>query len=47
MYPGENPATTRRQQTGDKAEEERNTVARGILHGKTNSIRVNDLIYVC
>ena len=54
LYPGENSVPTKRQKTGDKAEKERNTVDRGLLHIDNNSIRVNhnsirvnDLIFVC
>ena len=39
-------APTKRQQTGNKAEKEKNTVG-GVRRGNDNSIRVDDLIFVC
>jgi len=46
MYAGQISVPTKHQQTGDKAEKERNTDARGALYGDDNSIRVNDLIFI-
>ena len=46
MYPVCKSATTRRQQTGDEAENKRNTVVRGEPHGDDNSICVDHLIFV-
>ena len=46
MYPVWMTAPTKRQQTGDKAEMERNTLG-GVRRGDDNSIRVNNLIFVC
>ena len=43
MYPKKNSVPTKRQQIGDEAEKERNTVFKG---ANDNSIRVNDLIDV-
>jgi hypothetical protein len=46
MYPEQKSVPTGRQQSGDKAEKEINTVISGTRHGDDNSIRVNDLIFV-
>ena len=46
MYPGLNSVPTKHQQSSDKAEKERNTVASGAPHRNDNSIRVYDLIFV-
>ena len=46
MYPVCKSATTRRQQTGDEAENERDTVGKGVPHGDDNSICVDHLIFV-
>ena len=45
MYPVCKSATTRRQQTGDEAENERNTLGKAVPHGDDNSICVNHLIF--
>ena len=46
MYPKARSVPTKHQQTGDKAEKERNTVLNGVPHKDNNSICVNDLIFV-
>ena len=45
MYARKNSVTTKRQQTGDEAEKERNTVLWGVPRGDDNSVRVNDIIF--
>ena len=45
MYARKNSVTTKRQQTGDEAEKERNTDLRGVPRGDDNSVRVNDIIF--
>ena len=45
MYAGKDSVMTKRQQTGDEAEKERNTVLFGVPRGDSNSIRVNDIIF--
>jgi len=44
MYPGQNSVSTKCQQTGDKADKERNTKVKKVPHEDDNSIRVDDLI---
>ena len=45
MRAGKDSVMTKRQQTGDEAEKERNTVLFGVPRGDNNSIRVNDIIF--
>jgi hypothetical protein len=47
MYPEKDPVRTKYRQSGDEAEKERDTAGIGVPHGEDNSIRVNDLIYIC
>ena len=47
MYPDSSTVPTKRQQTGDKSEKGRNTLANGVRHGDANSIRINGLIPFC
>ena len=45
MRAGKESVATKRQQTGDEAEKERNTVLMGVPRGDDNSIRVNDITF--